>query len=110
MYAFCLVLCFPFPSLSTHKPFWSCFLRGRSAVFLSLEGFASHKVGNVVIVAVTFNAFGLLHALVALRQLAERRERVGAKLVQDTWYELGEFLIFAIAVYSEGIGLNRGLD
>ena len=52
----------------------------------------------------------LLHALVALRQLPEAGEGVGAELVEDAGDELGEFFVFAGTVDGEGVGGNGGVD
>lgn len=52
----------------------------------------------------------LLHALVALGELAQGSERVGAELVQDAGDELGELLVLAVAVDGEGVGGDRGVD
>jgi hypothetical protein len=84
----------------------------RSLLDLVLEVLARDQVGDVVVVLVflVLAALGLLHGLVALCQLSERGEGVGAKLVQDAGNELGELLVLAIAVDSEGVGWNCSVD
>jgi hypothetical protein len=74
---------------------------------LGLEVVAGNEVGDVVIVVVVLLlvvlALLLLHALVALGELAQRRQRVGAELVEDAGNELGELLVLAVAVDGEGV-------
>ena len=68
------------------------------------------KVGDVVVVVVRaagwWPLLALLDGLVRLGELAERRERVGAELVEDAGDELGELLHVAGAVDGEGVGGN----
>jgi len=52
----------------------------------------------------------LLQALVALGQLAEGGEAVGAELVEDAGDEFREFFVFAGAVDGEGVGGDGGVD
>ena len=68
---------------------------------------ALDEIGDIILL---FTLLALLHVLVALGELAERREAVGAKLVQDTGDELGEFLLLAVAVEGEGVGGDGGVD
>lgn len=80
-------------------------------VSLALEVLALDKVGDVIIVlllVLTLNA--LLHALVALGELAEGSERVGAKLVEDAGDELGQLLVLTVAVDGEGVGGDGGVN
>ena len=81
---------------------------------LGLEVVASNEVGDVVVIFVVVLlvvlALLLLHALVALGELAQRRQRVGAELVEDTGDELGELLVLAVAVDGEGVGWDGCVD
>jgi len=52
----------------------------------------------------------LLQALVALGQLAEGGQAVGAELVEDAGDEFREFFVFAGAVDGEGVGGDGGVD
>jgi predicted N-acetyltransferase YhbS len=79
-------------------------------VGLGLEVVASNEIGDVVVIIILVVIFLilafallLLHALVALRELAERGERVGAELVKNTGDELRKLLILAVAVDGEGV-------
>ena len=71
---------------------------------LRLEVLTLNQVGDVLVVLV------LLLELVALGELAERREGVGAELVEDAGDELGELLVLAVAVDGERVGLDGGVD
>jgi hypothetical protein len=64
----------------------------------------------IVIVLRTFTTFGLLHGLVALGELSEGSEGVGAELVEDAGDELGEFLVFTVSVDSEGVRGDGGVN
>ena len=76
-----------------------------------LKVLALHQIGDIILVVVLlFTGLVLLHVLVGLGELAERGEAVGAKLVEDTGDELGEFLLFAVAVKGEGVGGDGGVD
>lgn len=78
---------------------------------LALEVLALDEVGNVIVIlllVLTLNT--LLHALVALGELAKRCERVGAKLVKDAGDELGQLLVLAVAVDGKGVGGNGCVD
>lgn len=81
-------------------------------VALALEVFTLNKVRYLIIVVVFLVlAFAaLLEALVALGQLAEGSERIGAELVEDTGNELGELLVLAGAVDGESVGWNRSVN
>jgi hypothetical protein len=46
----------------------------------------------------------LLHVLVALGELAQGSEGVGAELVQDVGDELGELLLLTVAVQGKSVG------
>lgn len=74
-----------------------------------VEGLASNEVWDVVIVLL-LGALLLLHALVALGQLAQGGKGVWAELVEDTWDELGELLVLAGTVDGEGVGWDGGVD
>ena len=52
----------------------------------------------------------LLQALVALGQLAQGCQGVGAELVQDAGDKVRQLLVLAVAIDSEGVGGNRGVD
>lgn len=58
-----------------------------------LEVVAGDEVGDVIVILIVVLLASLtlllLHALVALGELAQRCERVGAELVEDTGDELG---------------------
>ena len=71
---------------------------------LRLEVLTLDEVGNVLIVLI------LLLKLVALRELAERGERVGAELVQDAGDELRKLLVLTVAVDGEGVGLDGSVN
>jgi hypothetical protein len=83
-------------------------------VGLRLEVVASNEVGDVIVILVVILlgvlALLLLHALVALGELAQRCERVGAELVEDTGNELCQLLVLTGAVDGEGVGGYRGVD
>lgn len=82
--------------------------RARSALLdLALEVLALDQVGDLIIVLALL---ALLHVLVALGKLAERSERVGAKLVKDAGNKLGKLLVLAVAVDGKGVGGNGGVD
>jgi hypothetical protein len=89
-----------------------CVLGNRLLDFgLRLEVLSSNELWDVVVVViliivvllVTILALLLLHALVALGEFAQRCERVGAKLVEDTGNELGELLVLTVTVDGEGV-------
>lgn len=80
---------------------------------LALEVLACHQVGNVVLLVVLLLTIltGLdLHVLVALGELAEGGEGVGAELVENTGDELGKLLVFTLAVDGEGVCGNGGMN
>lgn len=76
---------------------------------LALEILASNKLGDVILVTI-LALVALLHALVALGQLAQGSQRVGAELVKDTGDELGQLLVLAGAVDGEGVCGNGSVD
>lgn len=84
----------------------SCIARGL-LLHLVLEVLARNEVRDLVIVRLLLT---LLHILVALRQLAERRERVGPKLIEDAGNELRKLLILTVAVDSECVRRDGGMD
>ena len=78
---------------------------------LALEVLAINQIGDIVLVIILLvAALRLLHVLVALGQLAERGQAVGAELVQDAGDELSELLLLAVAVEGEGVGGDGGVD
>ena len=50
------------------------------------------------------------HGLVALGELAEGSEGVGAELVEDAGDKLSELLVLGLAVDGKGVGGDRGVD
>ena len=72
------------------------------------EGVALDEVGDIILLIIT--TLGGLHVLVALGELAELGKAVGAELVQDAGDELGELLLLAVTVESEGVGGDGGVD
>jgi hypothetical protein len=74
---------------------------------LALEVLALNKVRNIVLV---LTLLGLLHVLVALGELSEGSEGVGAKLVQDAGDELGELLVLTVAVDGESVVRDSGVN
>lgn len=84
--------------------------RIRSLLDLALKVGTVDEIRNLVVVGLLARGLGLgLHVLVALGQLAQRRKRVRAELVQDARYELSELLVLTIAVDGKGVGRNRGV-
>lgn len=79
-----------------------------------LEVVASNEVRDVIIILIVVLLASLtlllLHALVALGEFAQRCERVGAELVEDTGDELGQFLVLTDTVDGEGVGGYRGMN
>ena len=75
---------------------------------LALEVLAGYQIGNVVVVVGVLSV--LRHVLVALGELAEGGEGVGAELVQDAGDELSEFLLLTVTVESEGVGGDGGVN
>jgi len=71
-----------------------------------LEVVASNEVGDVIVILVVVLALTLLllHALVALGELAQRCERVGAELVEDTGDKFGQLLVLTCTVDGKGVG------
>ncbi len=74
---------------------------------LVLKVWLLNKVGNLIVVRLLL---ALLHALVALGELAQRGKRIGSELVQDTGDELGQLLVLTVAVDGEGVGGNSGVN
>ena len=74
---------------------------------LALKVLALNEVGNLVII---LTLLILLHGLVAIGELAEGGQGVGAELVQDTGDELSEFLVLAVTGDDEGVGGDGGVD
>lgn len=77
---------------------------------LALKVLALDQLGDLVVVVLALAALGLGHGLVALGELAERGQGVGAELVEDAGHELGELLVLAVAVDGKGVGGDRGVD
>lgn len=80
---------------------------------IALEVLTLNQIGDIILLVVLLaltTGLVLLHVLVALGELAERSEAVGAKLVQDTGDKLGEFLLLAVTVEGEGVGGDGGVD
>jgi hypothetical protein len=78
---------------------------------LALKVLTLDQVGDIILlIIILLLTLGLLHVLVGLGELAEGGEAVGAKLVEDTGDELGEFLLLAVAVEGEGVGRDGGVD
>ena len=78
---------------------------------LALKVLALNKVGDIILLIILLlTALRLLHVLVALGELAEGGQGVGAELVQDTGDELGELLLLAVAVQGEGVGGDGGVN
>ena len=77
-----------------------------------LEVLTLHQLRDILIILLLTltTSLVLLQVLVALGQLAQGGQAVGAELVQDTGDELGEFLLFAVTVEGEGVGGEGGVD
>lgn len=83
-----------------------------SLLDIALEVLALDQIRDIILLIVLLalsTALALLHVLVALGKLAQRRETVGAQLVQDTGDQLGEFLLLTVTVQSEGVGGDGGV-
>lgn len=83
-----------------------------SLLNIALKVLALHQIRDIILLVVLLaltTGLALLHVLVALGKLAQRREAVGTQLVQDTGDELGEFLLFAVTVEGEGVGGDGGV-
>lgn len=80
----------------------------RTLLDLALKVLALNQVGDIVVILALLTS--LLHVLVALGQLAEGGQGVGAELVQDAGDKLGELLILTVAVDGESVGLNGGVN
>lgn len=79
---------------------------------IALEVLALNQVGDIVLILIllALGAGLLLHVLVALGELAQGGQAVGAELVEDTGDELGELLLLAVTVEGEGVGGDGGVD
>lgn len=90
------------------------FFFARSIIYLfnlALKVLTLHKVGDIILIIILLlTTLALLHVLIALGELAEGSEAVGAELVQDARDELGELLLLAVAVEGEGVGGDGGVD
>ncbi len=76
---------------------------------LALKVLALDELGDLVVI-LALTALGLGHGLVALGELAERGQGVGAKLVEDAGDELRKLLVLAVSVDGKGVGGDRGVD
>jgi hypothetical protein len=81
---------------------------------ICLEVLSLYQVRNIVLILIILlvvaGTLFLLQALVALGQLAQGSQAVGAQLVQDTGNELGEFLVLAVAIDGESVGGDGSVD
>lgn len=73
----------------------------------ALEILACYQIRDIVVVGILSV---LRHVLVALGQLPERGQRVGAQLVENARDELCELLVFAVSVDGERVGGDSGVD
>lgn len=80
---------------------------GAGLLDLALEVLTLDQVGDVILVLALLT---LLHVLVALGELAEGGQGVGAELVQDAGDKLGQLLILAVSVNGEGVGGDSGVN
>lgn len=79
----------------------------------TLKVLPGDQVGYVVVVLCVGRALLallLLHRLVALGELAQRGQRVRAKLVEDARDELRQLLVLAVAVQGKGVCGDGGVD
>lgn len=83
-------------------------IQSRTLLDLALKVLALNQVGDIVVILALLTS--LLHVLVALGQLAEGGQGVGAELVKDAGDKLGELLILTVTVDGEGVGLDGGVD
>lgn len=74
---------------------------------LVLEVLASNEVGDIILLV---SLLALLQVLVALGELAEGGERVGAELVKDPGNELSQLLVLTVAVDGEGVSGDGGMN
>lgn len=79
-------------------------------LFLGLEVLALDEIGDIILLVILLIALLLLHVLVALGELAEGSQAVGAELVEDVGNELSELLLLAVTVKSEGVGGGGGVN
>jgi len=78
---------------------------------LALKVLTLDQVGDIILIIILLvTTLCLLHVLVALSQLAERGQRIGTELVQDTGDELSELLLLAVTVQGKGVGGDGGVD
>jgi len=76
---------------------------------LGLEVLSCDKIWDVIIILIVLFVLTLaltlllLHALVALGKLPQRRERIGTELVEDAGDELRQLLILAVSVDGKGV-------
>jgi len=77
---------------------------------LGLEVLTGDELGDVIIILVivvllvAVLTLLLLHALVRFGKFAQRCERVGAELVEDSGNELCKLLVLTVSVDGEGVG------
>ena len=97
----------PSPSLS-HTHARQTPLSTPLSLDLTLETIARDQIRDIVIIIIglllPILALLLLHALIALRQLPQRCQRVRPQLVQDPRHQLRQFFVFACAVNRECVG------
>jgi hypothetical protein len=74
---------------------------------LRLKRLARHKIRNVIVIVISvllaFCSGLFLHALVALSELAQRGQRVGTQLVENSRDKLRQLLLFAVAIDGKGV-------
>lgn len=99
----------PFPQALFQDPFPPSFLDTKSKqacstlLNLVLEVLTGNEVWDLIIISLLV---ALLHVLVALSELAEGSEGVGAELVEDARDELSELLVLTISIDGKGVGGN----
>jgi len=87
-----------------------------SSFHLGLKVLAFDQVRDVILIFVLpllltlGTTLLLLQALVALSQLAQRRQAVRAQLVQDSGVQLSQLLVLTVTVDGEGVGGDGGVD
>lgn len=89
--------------IPTLPSFWS----QRHLFDLALKVLALYQVGDVVLIITLLT---LLHVLVALGELSEGGERVGAELVKNAGNKLRELLVLAVSVDGEGVVGDSGMN
>ena len=78
---------------------------------IALEVLTLNQIGDIILLVVLLaltTGLVLLHVLVALGELAERGQGVGAELVQDTGDELGELLVVGTGALVDLLDLAAG--